>query len=86
MNFESHPIQPDPDDDDPRVMHIGDGGRRFWRALLIWTTTIAVVAGALVLLFIRFGATVLWAFGLVAFMLGYMGLMSRWAGGDRDGR
>jgi hypothetical protein len=33
-------------------------------------------------LFIRFGATTLWAFGLVAFMLAYMLLMGRWAGGD----
>jgi hypothetical protein len=36
----------------------------------------------MVVLFIRFGATTLWAFGLVFFMLGYMALMGRWAGGD----
>jgi hypothetical protein len=88
MNFESHPIPPDPSDenDDPRVMKIGDGGRRWWRAVLLWLSLISVVAATLVLLFIRFGATVLWASALVGFMLAYMGLMSRWAGGDHDRR
>jgi len=44
--------------------------------------SLLAIAAVMVILFIRFGATTLWAFGLVAFMLAYMLLMGRWAGGE----
>jgi hypothetical protein len=67
---------------EPGVMHIGGSrGRRVWE-LTRWLLIISAVAMLMVMLFIRFGATTLWAFGLVFFMLGYMALMGRWAGGD----
>jgi hypothetical protein len=67
---------------EPGVMHIGGSrGRRVWE-ITRWFLAIAALAGLMVVLFIRFGATTLWAFGLVFFMLAYMGLMGRWAGGD----
>jgi hypothetical protein len=67
---------------EPGVMHIGGSrGRRVWE-ITRWFLLIAAVAAVLVVFFIRFGATTLWAFGLVGFMLGYMALMGKWAGGD----
>jgi hypothetical protein len=68
--------------DEPGVMRIGGPGGRRFREVLRWLAVIVVVGAAMVGLLIRFGATTLWAFGLVGFMLGYMGLMGRWASGN----
>ncbi len=80
------PLPPEPSDsvdDEPGVMRIGGArGRRVWE-LTRWLLVIAVIGGLMVVLFVRFGATMLWAFGLVGFMLGYMAIMARWAGGGR---
>jgi hypothetical protein len=83
MSF-SGQLPPEADEtiDEPGVMHIGGPrGRRVWE-ITRWMLVILAVAAVMVLLFIRFGAPTLWAFGLVAFMLVYMALMGRWAGGD----
>jgi hypothetical protein len=69
--------------DEPGVMHIG--GRRsnqVW-SITRWAFVLAIISGIMVLLFVRFGATTLWAFGLVGFMLAYMAIMARWAGRER---
>jgi hypothetical protein len=77
------PEHPQSVDDEPGVMHIGGPrGRRLWE-LSRWIVVIAAIAVLMVVLFIRFGATTLWALGLVGFMLGYMAIMARWAGGGR---
>jgi hypothetical protein len=68
--------------DEPGVMRIGGPRGRRVKEFTKWTAVILAVAAAMVGLFLRFGATTLWAFGLVAFMLAYMLLMGRWAGGD----
>jgi hypothetical protein len=81
MSFLPH-TPPDPPEtiDEPGVMHIGGPrGKRVWH-FIRWMMVFAVVAGLMTGLFVRFGATTLWATGLVLFMLGYMALMSRWAG------
>ncbi len=68
--------------DEPGVMHIGGPrGRRVWE-IARWVLVLITAAAVMVVLFVRFGATTLWAFGLVFFMLGYMAIMARWAGGD----
>jgi len=83
MDFNPLPPQDETDPPEPGVMHIGGHrGRRVWE-ITRWMLVIAAIAGLLVVLFIRFGATTLWAFGLVGFMLGYMALMGKWAGDDR---
>jgi hypothetical protein len=83
MDF--NPLPPPADANEPAepgVMHIGGSrGRRVWE-ITRWFLLIAAVAAVLVVFFIRFGATTLWAFGLVGFMIGYMALMGKWAGGD----
>jgi hypothetical protein len=81
------PLPPGDDqsiDDEPGVMHIGGPrGRRVWE-ITRWVLVIAIIAALMVALFMRFGATALWAGGLVGFMLGYMAIMARWAGGDHE--
>jgi hypothetical protein len=66
--------------DEPGVMHIGGArGKKFWH-FVRWMLALSIIGGLMVGLFVRFGATTLWALGLVFFMFGYMALMSRWAG------
>jgi hypothetical protein len=82
MSFLPHipPESPDSVDEQPGTMHIGGPrGKRLWH-LARWLLALSVIAGLMVALFVRFGATTFWAFGLVFFMFGYMALMSRWAG------
>jgi hypothetical protein len=83
MDFNPNPPHADEAETvEPGVMHIGGPrGRRIWE-ILRWLLAFAAVGSLLVVLFIRFGASTLWAFGLVAFMLGYMALMGKWAGSD----
>ncbi len=68
--------------DEPGVMHIGGPRGRRVREIARWILVILLIAAVMGLLFMRFGATTIWAFGLVAFMLGYMALMGLWAGGN----
>lgn len=77
-----HPPQPMDSVDEPGVMSIGGArSKKFWH-FVRWLAVLSVIAGIMVGLFVRFGATTLWALALVIFMFGYMALMSRWAGGD----
>jgi hypothetical protein len=86
MSFTPIPPTTEETVDEPGVMHIGGPrGRRIWE-ITRWALAILAIAAAMTGLFIRFGATTLWAFGLVGFMLGYMALMGRWAAGDHDRR
>jgi hypothetical protein len=82
------PLPPPDEDsiDEPGIMHIGGPRGRRYLEITRWLLVISVIAGVLVVLFIRFGATTLWALGLVGFMLGYMALMGRWAGDDEHRR
>ena len=74
-----HPPEPQKTIDEPGTMLIGGArSRRIWQ-LAKWTLALGTVGSLMVALFIRFGATTLWALGLVIFMFGYMALMSRWA-------
>jgi len=77
-----HPPEPDQTIDEPGVMHIGGPRSKKLLHFIRWMLALSVIACVMVGLFIRFGATTLWAFGLVFFMFGYMALMSRWAGGS----
>ncbi len=81
MSFLPHtPPEPPETVDEPGVMHIGGPrSRRIWH-FLRWMAALSVIAAVMVGLFVRFGATTFWALGLVIFMLGYMALMSKWAG------
>jgi hypothetical protein len=80
MDFHPHPPHADEAETvAPGVMHIGGPRcRRLWE-ILRWMLGFAAIGTVLVVLFIRFGATTLWASGLVIFMLGYMALMGKWA-------
>ena len=81
MDF--HPLPPHADDTEtiePGVMHIGGPRGRRVREIIRWMLGFTAIGAVLVVLFIRFGATTLWASGLVIFMLGYMALMGKWAG------
>ena len=77
-----HPPESEKTIDEPGTMLIGGPrSKRLWR-FACWLLAFTVVGAGMVGLFIRFGTTTLWASGLVAFMLGYMALMSRWASGN----
>ncbi len=72
---------------DPDHLEIGstDGARR-WRGFTGWLLFYLAVGAALVAAFIRFTGSVLWATCLVAFMLIYMTIMGRFAGGKINRR
>ena len=81
MSFLGHlPPLPEETIDEPGVMHIGGARGQRLKKIARRALILLAIAGVMVISFIRFGATTLWAFGLVAFMLGYMLLMGRWAG------
>ena len=86
MSFTPLPPSPQESIDEPGVMHIGGPRGRRLREIARWLLIILIVAAMMIGLFIRFGATTLWAIGLVGFMLGYMALMGKWAAGDHDRR
>ena len=77
-----HPPEHEETADEPGVMHIGGArSKKFWQ-FVKWATVLSAIGGAMAAMFIRFGATTLWACGLVIFMFGYMAIMSHWAGGS----
>jgi hypothetical protein len=68
-------------------MEIGDSGRgRRVRGLIAWLVLYLGIAAVLVLLFVRFTSSMLWAVLLVGFMLAYMTIVSKWAAGNIDRR
>ncbi len=87
MSFtEPHPPENERSLDEPGVMHIGGPHGRRWRGITRWAAVVLIVAAMMIGLFIRFGATALWASGLVSFMLLYMALMGRWASRNHEQR
>jgi hypothetical protein len=87
MNSIESPEPSDKDADEPAFMEldaVGRGGK--WRGFLTWLIFYLVIAGILVAFFIRFTASAVWAIGLVGFMLAYMAIMGRWAGGNINRR
>ena len=70
---------------DQRVLEIGPGRPR-WRGLFAWLVFYAALAVALVVLFVRFTASIAWAVALVGFILAYVTIVGRLAGGDADRR
>jgi hypothetical protein len=56
------------------------------RGFIAWALLYLAIAALLVALFIQFTSSTLWAVLLVGFMLLYMAIMSRWAGGNIDRR
>jgi hypothetical protein len=86
MSFTPLPPSTEETIDEPGVMHIGGPRGRRIREIARWALVILIIAALMTVLFIRFGATTLWALGLVGFMLAYMALMGKWAAGDHDRR
>lgn len=87
MNSIESPEPPDHDMDEPEFMEITAAGQRGrWRGFLGWLIFYLVIAGLLIAFFVQFTTSAIWAVGLVGFMLAYMAVMGRWAGGDADRR
>jgi hypothetical protein len=84
MSDPSHGDRPDADHEHLLIAEPGDG--QSWWAFTAWLLCYFGVAAALVVVFVRFTASVAWAIGLVVFMLGYMTIMARWASGNADRR
>jgi hypothetical protein len=64
----------------------GAGAGRRWVGFVAYLLFFAAVAGVLVLLFVRFTASLRLAVGLVLFLISYMLLMGWWASRNIEGR
>ncbi len=62
-------------DGEPRYMEIDISGKRRWMGLMAYMLFFLLVAGLLVLLFVKFTASMGMALLLVGFMVAYMGVM-----------
>lgn len=68
-----------PEPDRLEYLEIDTARKRRWMGLVGYLLLYGAVAAVLVVLLARFTDSLLLAFGLVAFMVGYMALMGRWA-------
>ena len=78
MNFTPIPPPIEEPDDHSGVMHIEGPTSSRVRWIIRWILLIAIVAGVMIGLFMKFGATVAWAFCLVVSCLG---TCSSWGAG-----
>lgn len=79
---------PAPDDPEnrPSYLEIDSTRKARWLGLLSYLAFFALVAGLLVVLFVRFTGSYLVAAGLVIFMIGYMAVMGYWASRNLEDR
>ncbi len=70
----------------PEYLRIDTGRARRWKGVVAWWLCFAAVGALLAYLLMQFTHSRLLAFGLVAFMLVYMILMSAWANRNMENR
>jgi hypothetical protein len=70
----------------PRFLDIDLSAGKRWRGLIGYALLVAAVAGLLIYLFVQFTGSLVLAIVLVAFMMGYMGIMGWLAVRKADGK